>query len=172
VGHPDPALTPVQTRAPVDDRFQVLAGGRRHQRQRTLEATLDWSYDLLDPDEQRVFRTLGVFVDGFDLDAAAAVAGVCQIILGMPARALETVAELDACELAFYDGAEVRTLAHLQLGDIARARELLLQFWCGRTPRRFRPESEWQSSATMNGPHKRRIADLGQVHHLCARHLR
>ena len=46
----------------LDDRFQLLSGGRRRSRQRTLEATLDWSYDLLDPEEQRVFRALGVFV--------------------------------------------------------------------------------------------------------------
>ena len=39
----------------------------------------------------------------------------------MPAEALETVAELDAYGLAFYDGAEVRTLAHFELGDIDTA---------------------------------------------------
>ncbi len=71
-------LTPGELLAGLDDRFQLLAGGRRRQRQRTLEATLDWSYDLLDPDEQRVFRTLGVFVDGFDLDAVVAVAKVSR----------------------------------------------------------------------------------------------
>ena len=60
----------------LDDRFQLLSGGRRRQRQRTLEATLDWSYDLLAPDEKRTFRSLGVFVDGFDLDAMATVADV------------------------------------------------------------------------------------------------
>ncbi len=71
-------LTPSELLSGLDDRFQLLAGGRRRQRQRTLEATLDWSYDLLDLDEQQVFRTLGVFVDGFDLDAVAAVAGVSR----------------------------------------------------------------------------------------------
>ena len=71
-------LTPSELLSGLDDRFQLLAGGRRRQRQRTLEATLDWSYDLLDPDEQQVFRTLGVFVDGFDLDAVVAVADVSR----------------------------------------------------------------------------------------------
>jgi predicted ATPase/class 3 adenylate cyclase len=69
-------LSPSELLSGLDDRFQLLAGGRRRQRQRTLEATLDWSYDLLDSDEQQVFRTLGVFVDGFDLAAVAAVANV------------------------------------------------------------------------------------------------
>ncbi len=66
-------MNPDELLAGLDNRFQLLSGGRRRSRQRTLEATLDWSYDLLDPEEQRVFRALGVFVDGFDLAAVAAV---------------------------------------------------------------------------------------------------
>ena len=68
-------MTPAELLAGLDDRFQLLSGGRRRGRQRTLEATLDWSYDLLDDDARTVFRALGVFVDGFDLEAAAAVTG-------------------------------------------------------------------------------------------------
>ena len=70
------ALSPVELLAGLDDRFRLLSGGRRRQRQRTLEATLDWSYDLLDAEEQRALRALGVFVDGFDLAAVTAVAAV------------------------------------------------------------------------------------------------
>lgn len=69
-------MNPDELLAGLDHRFQLLSGGRRRSRQRTLEATLDWSYDLLEPDEQSVFRALGVFVDGFDLDAVAAVTGL------------------------------------------------------------------------------------------------
>ena len=69
-------MNPNELLAGLDDRFRLLSGDRRRSRQRTLEATLDWSYDLLDRDEQRVFRALGVFVDGFDLDAVAAVTGL------------------------------------------------------------------------------------------------
>jgi len=43
------------------------------ERQRTMKATLDWSYDLLDAPEQRLFRRLSVFVGGFSLEAAEAV---------------------------------------------------------------------------------------------------
>ena len=43
------------------------------ERQRTMRATLDWSYDLLDAPEQRLFRRLSVFVGGFSLEAAEAV---------------------------------------------------------------------------------------------------
>ena len=69
-------LTPAELLAGIDDRFRLLHGGRRRHRQRTLESTLDWSYHLLDDDEQRALRSLGVFVGTFDLDAAAAVLDV------------------------------------------------------------------------------------------------
>lgn len=71
-------MSPEELLAGIADRFQLLHGGRRRQRQRTLEATLDWSYDLLAPDEQAVFRSLGVFVGTFDLDAVTAVAGLSR----------------------------------------------------------------------------------------------
>jgi len=44
-------------------------------RQQTLRASVDWSYALLTEPEQVVFRRLAVFVGGFDLNAAQAVAG-------------------------------------------------------------------------------------------------
>jgi len=61
----------------LDDRFALLARGDRTApaRQRSLAATVDWSYRLLDETERRVFRQVSVFPAGFTLDAAAAVAG-------------------------------------------------------------------------------------------------
>ena len=55
----------------------MSSGGARDlpARQHTLHATLDWSYQLLDPETQRLFGRLGVFVGGFTLEAAEAVAG-------------------------------------------------------------------------------------------------
>ncbi|MGH3407459.1 MAG: ATP-binding protein [Streptosporangiaceae bacterium] len=60
----------------LDNVFTVLVGGartapRRHQ---TLRATLDWSHDLLAPDERAVFRRLAVFAGGFTMAAAEQVA--------------------------------------------------------------------------------------------------
>jgi predicted ATPase len=68
-------LTPDEVLDRMSDRFRLLSGGRGRQRRRTLQATLDWSYDLLDEDEQRFFRRCGVFVGSFDLPAAVAVSG-------------------------------------------------------------------------------------------------
>jgi predicted ATPase/class 3 adenylate cyclase/DNA-binding CsgD family transcriptional regulator len=60
----------------LDDRFRLLTGGARTAiaRQRTLLASVEWSHDLLDPDERTLFRRLAVFASPFSLDAAEAVA--------------------------------------------------------------------------------------------------
>ena len=59
----------------LDKRFELLSGGRRDQlpRHQTLRATLDWSYDLLPPEEQRLLCRLAMFPAGFTLDAASAM---------------------------------------------------------------------------------------------------
>jgi predicted ATPase/DNA-binding CsgD family transcriptional regulator len=61
----------------LDDRFALLAGGDRlaPSRQRSLAATVEWSYQLLDETERRVFRALSMFPGPFTLAGAQAVAG-------------------------------------------------------------------------------------------------
>jgi predicted ATPase/class 3 adenylate cyclase len=70
------SMTPREIVAKLDERFRLLTGGRRSavERQQTLRATVDWSYSLLDERDRLVFDRLGVFVGGFDADAATAVA--------------------------------------------------------------------------------------------------
>jgi predicted ATPase len=60
----------------LDDRLKLLTGGARDldERQRTLRATIDWSYRLLSEDEQVLFRRLSVFAGGWTLEAAEGVA--------------------------------------------------------------------------------------------------
>jgi predicted ATPase/DNA-binding winged helix-turn-helix (wHTH) protein len=62
--------------ARLDDRFLLLTGGRRTAmpRHQTLRATLDWSYELLTEPERVVLRRLAIFVGGFPLQAAIAIA--------------------------------------------------------------------------------------------------
>ncbi len=65
----------------LGDALSVLASrGHLIDRQQTLAATLDWSYELLTDDEQSAFRRLAVFAGGFDLDAAAELCGVGEMI--------------------------------------------------------------------------------------------
>ena len=61
----------------LDERFQILRSGNRNAppRHKTLVALIDWSYQLLAPQEQLLFARLSVFSGGFDLDAVTAVCG-------------------------------------------------------------------------------------------------
>ncbi|HEU5471554.1 MAG TPA: LuxR C-terminal-related transcriptional regulator [Actinophytocola sp.] len=60
--------------AGLSDRLQLLAGGRgADHRHRSLRHVIDWSHDLLDDAERALFRRLGVFSGGFDLDGAVSV---------------------------------------------------------------------------------------------------
>lgn len=71
-----PLLGVAGIRERLDDRLEMLARGRddAEPRHRTLRATLEWSLGLLSEAERRLFRRLGVFVGGFTLAAAQAVA--------------------------------------------------------------------------------------------------
>ncbi|MFN8500068.1 MAG: tetratricopeptide repeat protein [Anaerolineae bacterium] len=69
------SLSPEALLARLDYRLKSLAGGARDlpARQRTMWATIDWSYDLLDEREKAAFRRLSVFVGGCSQEAAHAV---------------------------------------------------------------------------------------------------
>ena len=66
-----------QVAAGLRDRFVLLTSGRRTAipRHRTLRAALDWSYQLLSKEEQRLLRHLAIFPAGFTFEAAEAVGG-------------------------------------------------------------------------------------------------
>ena len=71
------AMSITDINARLKDRYRILTGGSRvlQERQQTLRALVDWSYDLLEDNERTVFMRLAVFRGGFDLTAAEAVAG-------------------------------------------------------------------------------------------------
>jgi predicted ATPase/serine/threonine protein kinase len=68
-------LSPSALLARLASRLQLLTGGSRDlpQRQQTLRAAMDWSYELLNPGEQKLFRRLSVFVGGCNLEGVEAV---------------------------------------------------------------------------------------------------
>ena len=68
-------LSPEALLAQMADPLRLLRGGARDApaRQQTMRDTIAWSYGLLRPEGQTLFRRLAVFVGGFALDAAAAV---------------------------------------------------------------------------------------------------
>ncbi len=59
----------------LDQRFRLLTGGSRSDlpRQQTLRAMIDWSYELLDVPEQKMFARLSVFAGGWTIAAAKGV---------------------------------------------------------------------------------------------------
>ncbi len=71
-------LSPEAVLARLGDRLGLLTGGARDlpDRQRTLRATLDWSYSLLEMAERSLFARLAVFAGGWTLEAAEAVCDV------------------------------------------------------------------------------------------------
>jgi len=99
----------------LEDRFALLRGGARDapERHRTLQAVVDWSWNLLEPSGREAMRALSVFPGGFTADAAAHLLGddsaleqlVDQSLLkladtpwGARFRMLETVREFSAAE--------------------------------------------------------------------------
>ena len=70
-------FTVEQIAARLDDRFRLLTGGSRSAlpRHQTLEALIDWSYDLLPEAEREALRRLSVFAGGWTFEAAEAIIG-------------------------------------------------------------------------------------------------
>ncbi len=69
-------LSPAALLAQLTDRLKMLTRGPEDApvRQRTMRATIAWSYDLLSPDEQRFFRRMAIFPGSFSLETAEAIA--------------------------------------------------------------------------------------------------
>jgi predicted ATPase/DNA-binding CsgD family transcriptional regulator len=73
-------LTPQSILERLDHRLSLLSRAARDlpERHRTLRAAVGWSYALLTPHQQAVFRALGVFTGGWTVEAAAAVCVVAE----------------------------------------------------------------------------------------------
>jgi non-specific serine/threonine protein kinase len=70
-------LSPESLLSRLGQRLTLLAGGARDlpERQRTLRGTIEWSHDLLGPEERRLFSRLAVFNGGWTMEAAEIVCG-------------------------------------------------------------------------------------------------
>jgi predicted ATPase len=77
-----PWVSPAELARDLRERLSLLGDGPRTApaRQRTLEAAIAWSFELLEERERRVMRRLGVFPAGFDAAAAAAVTGEAEVL--------------------------------------------------------------------------------------------
>jgi predicted ATPase/DNA-binding SARP family transcriptional activator len=114
-------LTVDEVAARLDDRFALLSSGNRAAlpRQQTLQATLDWSYGLLDAPAQRLLRRLSVFSGGWTEAAAEAVCGREEDRQG---TVRETLSELVGKSLLIAGDEDQPRWRMLQtVGDYARA---------------------------------------------------
>ncbi len=130
----------------LDDRFGLLVSANRaaSARQRSLEATVDWSYRLLSEPEQHVFRFLSVFPGPFTLDAAEAVAG--------PNAGLAVMRLVD-CSL----------LVPPRTGPDGRSRYSMLETLRGYGLRRLRAAAEEHSASSALAAHALDVTERAAV---------
>jgi predicted ATPase/DNA-binding XRE family transcriptional regulator len=137
-------LSPRELLARLDQRLALLRGGPRDlpERHQALHATIDWSYQLLDPQQQALFRRLAVFADGWTAAAAEAVCADLPNTTPAAASVLDGLAALLDASLigeATNSAGEprctmletIREFAHAQLvahGELAHAQELHAQY--------------------------------------------
>lgn len=97
------SMAPAEILDRLDQRFRLLRGGRRRaERHQTIRGTIEWSYDLLDADEQLVFCRLGVFAGDFTLSEAEAVASggkqidVIDVVEHVDSLTVKSMLQVDA----------------------------------------------------------------------------
>ena len=133
-------MPPERIAAQLDDRFRLLSGVPRTAlpRQQTLQASIAWSEELLDATERTVFARLGVFVGGFTVEAAEAVAGafgnvdpyeVADVVARLADKSLLQVDEVHD-RYALLETVRSYALQRLmEYGEIASARDAHAT-WC------------------------------------------
>ena len=135
----------------LGDRFALLASGYRlgPSRQRSLAATVEWSYQLLDDREQRVFRRLSVFPDLFTLEAAEAVAGAeaAAVVLRLVDCSLLTPPRAGADGRARYGMLETLRAYGAALLDQAGENDAAAAALAGHALQVFRPPDDTSMGA-------------------------
>jgi predicted ATPase len=146
----------------LDQRLPLLTGGPRDQpaRLRTMRNAIAWSYDLLAPEEQILFRRLAVFTGGCTIEAAQVVAGgsggqgidvldgLGQLVGSSLLQAVETTTGDNPPRFAMLD--TIREYAHEQLEASGEADATLQAFaaWCLALAEWAVGESPWLNRGT------------------------
>ncbi len=122
--------------ARLEDRFALLTDGARDlpARQQTLHNTLQWSYDLLDPAQQRAFRHLGIFVGGATLNAVEQLCSArLELITALADQSLIQIGTGDENETRVVMLETIRAYAVEQLrarGEQDEARRAHANYFC------------------------------------------
>jgi predicted ATPase/DNA-binding winged helix-turn-helix (wHTH) protein len=133
----------------IDDRFNLLTGGARTAlpRQKTLRATLDWSYELLSAQEREVLGRLGVFSGAFSMESASAVASSPDIPSSM---VVECLSQLVEKSLVSVDGA-------------ARAKYRLLETTQVYAREKMQSRGALRAYSLRHAQHQRDIAERAEL---------
>ena len=117
-------LTPPTLLDRLNDITSTSSARDLPERQRTMRATLDWSYGLLSPDQQRLFRLLGVFRGGATLEAVEDVAGAVED--GLDGKVLGLLGQLVEQSLVVVRAGVDGQLRYDQLEPVAQYSRSLL----------------------------------------------
>jgi len=111
----------------LDDRLKLLTGGSRTamERHQTLRAAVDWSYNLLPPEEQTLFRRLAIFLGGWTLEAAEAICGenVLELLEQLINKSL-VVTEDEGGKIRYRMLETIRQYANEKLVDVGESKAL------------------------------------------------
>ena len=165
----------------LDDRFKLLSGGPRTAplRQRTLEATLDWSHTLLSQDEQRLFRRLSVFSGGWSLEAAGQVGmdmpDLLPVLAGLVNKSLVVMDQLQG-ESRYHYLETIRQYAWEKLAQAGETRQIrgrhleYFTLWAEQAESRLsgRDQPEWVKRFSTEHDNLRAALEWGQQAELVA----
>jgi len=133
------ALPPQEILSRLSECLDLLSRGPRGggDRHRTLRATVGWSYELLTPSEQRLFRRLSVFRGGWTLEAAEAVGGdaeepVVDLLEALVEKSLVVLDERDSHRPRYGMLEIIRQYGESRFGDAEERRQARLAHlrWC------------------------------------------
>jgi predicted ATPase/class 3 adenylate cyclase len=138
-------LTIDELEARLDERFRLLSTGSRTavERQRTLQATIDWSFDLLTPLERTLFVRLAVFAGGCDVRAAEVVcadgelerSGIWELLASLADKSMvqvENSGDRSRYRLLETIREYARDRLHEEAGDVAaRLRRAHMEYYLG-----------------------------------------
>lgn len=129
------AFTPEQIAKRLDDRFKLLTGGSRTAlpRQQTLRALIDWSYDILSPDECRLLKRLSVFAGGWMFEAVETMFDDMDVLELLPQLVNKSLVVMDdeSEELRYRLLETIRQYARdklLESGEAAEIRDRHLDY--------------------------------------------
>lgn len=174
------SMTPGDLAGRLSWRFRVLRAGRRvaADRHRTLRAVVDWSYELLDAEQQRVFEALSVFAGSFTLEAAEAVApsdlapeDIAAVVAALADRSM-VIARTDGSGARYALLETLRAYGREQLeacGEVKAAQrahaEYIVAFTEGAAERLYGPDhGHWTAAIS------RQFDDLRAAHEWGLRH--